>query len=224
MSFRKPARRWPRFSLRSLVVLLLLASLGGAAFHYRLQSAERRATAVKRLRQFSGFVRYENHEQTNREPAPSGRISDWLIMHLGWDFLHHVGNVCIDGRREFSDDDFASACQLRSLHSLRLGTTVVTDNGLQPISQLKALRRFSISSPHIGDHGMDHLAQLHQLERLTLHEINLTDAGLAKLAALENLEVLSIKRTNVTPQGMEKLRSELPSCDIEYLPLPTSRF
>ena len=215
MSFRTPSIRWLRFSLRSLIVLLLFAAVGCAAFHYRLLRAERRTAAVARLKEFSGYVQYENHQSIKSTSTESSRVSEWLTMQLGLDFFHDVDTVCIEGRREFSDDDLASTCQLRNVRSLRLGRTTVTDQGLQPLWKLKELRSFSISSPHISDKGMDHLVQLRQLERLILYDVDLTDAGLASLAALENLEVLDIRNTRVTDQGIAKLRAALPNCDIE---------
>ncbi len=212
---RKPLKRWLRFSIRSLIVSLLFAGIAFSAFHYRLRDAELQTATVARLKEFGGYVRYENHHQVVSAPQEVNFVTAWLTKQLGLDFFHDVETICIAGRGEISDDDFGSICHLRNIRSVRLGKTLVTNDGLQPISRLGELHSFSISSPFITDQGMDHLSQLHQLERLTLFDMDLTDAGLAKLASLRNLEYLGVKRTKVSQQGVASLRSALPDCKIE---------
>lgn len=216
---RRLLKRCCRFSLRSLIVLFLIAGIGFSVFHYRLRSAERQTATVARLKEFGGCVRYKNHHDVVSSPKDVNFVSAWLTRQLGLDFFHDVETVCISGRGEFSDDDFGSICDLRNVRSVRLGKTVVTDDGLQAISRLGGLRRLSISSPHITDQGMNHLCELDSLETLTLMDINLTDAGLAQLASLRNLEYLSVRKTKVSQQGVASLRSALPDCKIQFYSL-----
>lgn len=216
MDSRKP-KRWLRFSLRSLIFLLLLTAVGFAAFHSRLRNARRRAAAVQRLKDFAGFVRYDNFApSSSRAVAESTALSEWLTEQFGVDFFQDVESVCISGGERYSDADFALTCRLRNVQSLRLGRTLVTDDGLAPISNLRELRVFSIGSSHITDQGMQHIVGLPRLERLTLYDVDLTDVGLARLAALPKLELLQIKRTRVTAHGIESLRTALPQCEISY--------
>ncbi len=213
---RRPWKRWLRFSLRSLIVLFLLAGVAFAAFHYRLRNAERQAATVARLKQFGGYIRYVDHQQVVSARQEANLLTAWLTAQLGLDFFHDVETVCIGRRGEISDDDLESICYLRNIRSVRLGRTAVTDDGLQPMTRLSQLRRFSISSPHITDQGMDHLSRLHQLETLTLVDVGLTDSGLAKLASLRSLEFLALKKTKVSRHGVASLQSALPDCTIEF--------
>lgn len=207
-----------RFSLRSLIALFLFAGIAFSAFHYRLADAHRQAATVARLQAFGGCVRYRNHHDVMTAPKQANFVSGWLHSQLGLDFFHDVETVCISGRGEFSDDDFAGVCALRNIRSVRLGKTAVTDQGLEPLARLGGLRNLSIGSPHITDRGIAHLSQLHQLETLTLVDMHLTDAGLATLATLGNLERLSIRQTRVSRTGVERLRAALTQCHIQYYP------
>jgi hypothetical protein len=198
-----------------MMISLSLASVVGAAFHYRLQQADLRADAVERLRDFRGSVVYERASTRKTAEGSPHPLSEWFVNQLGIDFFYDVESVCMGTKPTFSDDDFAATCRLRKLQSLRLGRTLVTDDGLQPISQLHALTRFSIRGPSIGDRGIEHLITLKNLEVLLLDDTNLTDAGLAKLAALPNLKSLRVSKTRITAEGVAKLQQALPQCKID---------
>ncbi len=167
------------------------------------------------LREFRGSIVYDKPSARKTADGALRPLSEWLVDQLGIDFFYDVRSVCMGTRPTFSDDDFAATCRLRKLQSLRLGTTRVTDDGLQPISQLQSLTRFSIRSPSIGDRGMGHLMTLQNLEVLFLDGTNLSDVGLAKLAALPKLKALRVTKTRVTPEGVAKLQRALPQCDID---------
>ncbi len=220
-----PLRFCPRFSLRSLIVMVTLSSLGFAQFYYELRSSQGRRAAVERLGEFPGGVHYEsgraNRKTTKQWDAPSGfsgRVRVWLIEQLGVDFFFDVRSVCISGRDEFSDADFSATCRLRKIHSLRLGNTVVTDEGIRPVSQLTELKSLTISSPWLSDEALVHIAKLKHLENLYLFDVAVTDTGLAKLAELDRLKYVTLTKTGVTQEGAAALQMALPNCRITLKP------
>ncbi len=114
-------------------------------------------------------------------------------------------------------DDAAAAtiAQCRTLTSLELTHTEITDGGLKAIATLPALRSLNLSSSIISDAGMSHLTGLSQLEHLQLRASNVTDETLKYVAAMHTLTRLDLYGSNgpgagnrsrcFTANGLEQL-------------------
>ena len=222
---KSPSRRWIRFSLRSLAVVVMLASFGCAHLFYKFDRAQRRGIAVKRLSEFPGIVNYvvdgeriNARKVSDLESEHSSRLHNWMTKQLGFDYFNDVGHVCLAGRNRFTDADFAMTCRLNELKSLRLGQTLVTDEGFEPICELTELELLAISSPHLTDRALDHLSKLPKLECLYLSDVAVTDQGVAKLASLGKLKSVALRKTHVTAAGVKSLQTALPDCEITLSP------
>ena len=67
--------------------------------------------------------------------------------------------------------DMPLLSKLKSLKSLNLMGTEITDEGLKAIGDLKNLERLNLKSCWIEGHGLRHLAQLKNLKELDLGRI-----------------------------------------------------
>lgn len=178
----KPCRRWFQYSLRSLMVLVLLAGIGMTWLVAIKNRAERQKMAVETILKGGGFVVYDfqmqilpsgasNYTDNATPPGPA-----WLRKVLGDDFFTNV-----------------------------VGARIVTEAGLDQIELLSRLQKLELNGVMITDSRLEQLKQAIQLDALTLDNTNIADAGLEKLAGLRRLETLSLARTQVTDAGLEKL-------------------
>ena len=103
---------------------------------------------------------------------------------------------------------------LKSVLSLHLGGTDVTDEGLRHLAGLTSLKRLHLEKTKLSDAGLAHLANLESLSYLNLYGTAVTDAGLEHLAGLKNLKNLYLWQTEVTTGGVEQLQQALPDCNI----------
>lgn len=115
----------------------------------------------------------------------------------------------------FDDDDLkALRPVLTRIHSLDIGNTRVTDNGLQHLSTATQLRSLGVGRTQITDDGMRHLRKLTKLEYLDLLGDNVTDLGLWEASNLKSLRVLNIDGTVATYREVLRIQRHLPNCEI----------
>ncbi len=224
-AIRRLSRRktW-QFSLRTLLLFVLVASIAMSWIAVRMERARRQAKAVKGI---SGRPSY----RPNEPPVPR-----WLAELLGKDFFCEVvaANIAHDqtmsslrdlpGLERLSIDYMActdaSMTHLRGLKRLReLSITAfqfiswrsdaqprITDEGLRHLSGLRSLERLDIQSPVITDVGVENLKGLTQLRSLAFYSPKITDAGLAHLNGLSRLEYLELSGSQVTDAGLGQLK------------------
>ena len=215
----KPKRRWCRFSLRALLILItvLCLWLGPKVHHARQQRA-----AVEAIASLGGRVYYDH--QVTQPPAQGFRSphkvaapsAGWLRSTLGDDFLSTVVFVELKGIPNLTNDD------------LRV---------LEKLPRIKTL--FLCAGDGVSGEGLVHLRGLSDLEDLSLG-IQVTDDDLAHLTELKSLRWLFLMgpapggyvvrahsrtkslfdasdyESRVTRTGIEKLAEALPNCRISY--------
>jgi len=193
---RKPRPRWRRFSLRILLVFVLLLCLPLSWLRVKLNEAREQREAVTRIEQRNGRV--FAHCSVNadgssvsmigkRTPPATGTY--WLRKWLGDDFFDSVAGVLFS-RADIGDDDLPCLSRLTDLQVLMLHDTQISDVGLV------------------------HVQGLTNLEVLLLRNTRVTDAGLVHLAGLNKLKRLELHGTQVTDKGLDELRQTLPNCNI----------
>lgn len=209
-----------RFSLKTLLCMLLLAAIAAAYFRVAyLDRYREEAEVLSRLESTGGQI----HQQ-NREPA-------WLWQQFG-DKIGKKGASLVLSDMDIGDEELADTAQLSELGGLYLERTNVTDNGLDSIKQMPGLiaiglRRTSISTwpatPQLRkledlDLGFTDVRSfdstgLVSLKKLGLRGTKIDDHTLAGLGALPNLESLDIAGSlgeppNITDDGVAHLTKE----------------
>lgn len=194
---------WPQFSLRTLLLLVLVVSLPVSWFAVRMQKAIRQREAAEALEALGCIVAFDNDTASPR--------SDWLGGWFGDDVFLVVGN-----ESEVSDTDLMLLAEFSQLKTLYLDRTDVTDAGLEHLSGLHNLDELWLSDTQVTDAGLEHLTALDNLGTLVLDGTNVSDAGLDSLRRIESLRMLSLPYGKITLKQVERLQEALPNCSIHY--------
>ena len=232
----RPRRRFLRFSVRGLIVLVLLV---GVWLGWIVRIARIQREAVAAIMGAGGGVKYDwERERRRGKVIPGGRprAPKWLADLVGVDYFGHVNRVGLG--RSLSDTVMREVGRLTQLEHLSLYDSSPTDTGLVHLKGLTKLRELNFVFTNISDAGLAHLSTLTDLSKLTivstsvtdaglvhlkglnkLSELDLrftqvTDAGLAHLKGLTNLKVFNLSGTQVTDAGVEKLQRALPNLKI----------
>ncbi len=191
---QKPRRRRFQYSLRSLFLLMFLASLGMSWVAVRIKRAREQKAAVEEIRKLGGVVvcDYELDNSGNELPSARPPGPAWLRDLLGEDFFATVVHVYFN-------------------------SSWVTDASLVHLTQLTQLQRFDLFSRQVTDSGLYHLKGLTHLQTLGLEDTRVTDAGLEHLKGMTELRSLVLTVPNVTPNGVERLGQALPKCQLSVI-------
>ncbi len=185
----RPWRRFLRFSVRGLIVLVLVT---GAGLGWVVRSARIQREAVAAILMAGGCVDYDRqweHGQMVSRPSPD--IPQWLLDRLGEDFFYHVTRVG-DLTQRMSDAELGHIGNLTKLQSLRLynANERISDIGMANFAGLSDLRTLIMFAPAVTDAGLAHLRGLTRLESLILEGTQVTDAGVKDLQqALPHLKI-----------------------------------
>jgi len=223
----KPRRRWFRFSLRGLLLLVAMMSIPLGWIGCRLERAKEQESALRDIGPWAGLTYV---------------VPDWLPDSFrtptvfGANFFD-VTELDLIGNRT-TNDQLISLARLPKLRSLRLDSRLVTDDGIMQLSRLKELRSLSITAPQVTDAGLLALGRLKNLEnlrldgdtyqvtivaverlrqdlpqceiirdppRLQLESKSITDAELANIPGIGNVESLLLITPEITDSGVQVL-------------------
>jgi len=217
----KPKRRWLRFSLRTLMVLVLAISMPLAWLGMKVRRANEQRSAVEAIRAVGGYVEYDHeyklcyfHEQMSGPSIPFGLSEDppppgpvWLRRLFGDGLFAEV--VYVEGSDD-ADRIVSHVEQLPYLRHLLVGVASqdcpVTDASLVQVKGLTRLKTLRLFHTRVTDAGLVHLRGLSQLESLELCGTKVTDAGLVHVQGLPRLQMLDLRSTQVTDTGLGYVR------------------
>ena len=169
----KRRRRWYQFSLRSLMLFMVVCAVGFDWLGKRLDETRREQAVVAKIQKVGGFVVY--HEMKG---------PDWLTRHF-----RKVQTVNLADTR-VTDAEMGHLAELTGLEALDLQLTRVTDAGLVHLRGLISLDELYLFRTHVTDAGLVHLKALTNLEKLTVHDTPVTPEGVERLQqALPNCEI-----------------------------------
>jgi hypothetical protein len=234
----RPWRRLPRFSVRGLVVFVLVI---GGGLGWLVRSARIQRAAVAAITKAGGSVVYE-WDRSNLRLIPEGDpcAPKWLVDLIGVDYFGHVASVDLQyckgktdalmaqvepltrlarlslGGSTLSDEGLSHLTGLTNLSDLDLFDTRVSDAGLVHLKRLTRLSRLSVNGTRVTNAGLVHLEGLKNLSELELSRTKASDAGLVHLKGLTNLSFLSLQGTNVSNAGISDLQQDLPRLNISH--------
>ena len=211
----KTNRRSFRFSLRSLLVVMLLASI---TLHWLLEVEKQ----VEEQRGFAAWVRGDKegriyYDYQIRENGLLGRNAAPLLFPSFYDYLYDVAGVNLAmGPPVRNVSRLAGQKQLR-----RLSISVSPACDLTPLAELKDLKSLGIFNSQISD--LAALAELKHLELVTLSATQVSD--IKPLAVSRNLRCLRLADSpvsDITPlaelQSLESLiLQQTQVCDLAPL-------
>lgn len=165
--------RWFQFSLRSLLVAMVLASIASAWLARERNEVRKRQEAIAAIEQQGGFVMYNNAHAFRPR---------WLQLLLGDD---SEGEVEVAGTGENATDaDLVPFARLTKLRGLYCDNSQVTDAGLVYLAQLSNLEMLDLMNTQVTNAGPAHLTGLRKLNFLQLDDTWITDQGVREMKKL----------------------------------------
>jgi internalin A len=238
--FKRPWRSFLRFSVRALIVLVLVI---GAGLGWIVRQAHQQQNAVAAIIQAGGSVKYD-WEWSKGKSIPAGEpwAPRWVVDLVGVDHFGHVTRV--SHSRPWTDNDplIIHAGRLTYLERLDLDGRALGDWGLVHsipgrrrmgalarvsrasgagliyLKGLSKLSEFSVRCSEVNDAGLAHLNGLTGLTKLDLTNTAISDAGLVHLKRLSKLITLEIGFTSITDAGLLHLKglTDLSKLDLTY--------
>ncbi len=195
-------RRWFRFRLRTLLVLLTLFCLWLGWYMVQVHT-QRRVVAV--LAKYNAEIRYGAFyvypPWTQILPRS---LRGWLNVTLPSNDLRRVSQVTIQSAN-LKEYDLAVLADLPYLTYLSLSGPAATDASLEHVKNLKQLRCLKLMDSNVSDEGLRCVSGLKSLEFLILDGTPVTGAGMSHLRGLEKIDELYLQGTNVTSACLEDL-------------------
>ncbi|MCH7728516.1 MAG: PD40 domain-containing protein, partial [Planctomycetes bacterium] len=204
----KRKRRWFRFSLRTLLIVVVILGIGFAWVAFKFQQVWEQRKVVAEIEKVGGesYFCYELRAGTSPGPA-------WLKEILGEDFFATVVHVYLYDKKA-TDDTLANIAKLTELETLIISNIAVSDVGIQHVSNLTKLVYLELSHTCVSNAGLAHLKKLKQLKTLDLSGSRVTGEGFVHLRHLSNLEELYILSEQATRKNILALKQALPQVRI----------
>ena len=140
MTDPRPKRRWFQYSLRTLLLLVLLVSLPLSWLATKIQQKKAERRAVAEIERLGGEVEYDY--EWGIAPLPPGATWEvsrpgpaWVRKLLGDDFFSDVVCVMCGFNDELTDDGLEHLKDLTQLQRLNLCGTNITDAGYEKLKQ-----------------------------------------------------------------------------------------
>ncbi|MFO0882767.1 MAG: hypothetical protein U0894_01025 [Pirellulales bacterium] len=185
-----PRRRWFQFSLRTLLLAMLVFGCGLGWLANKRMKSQRAWAAVRAVERQRGILHFEK--------------GSWIEKKLGIDLPNATSILVTCSHDLFESGDIA---EIPTLQDVQVFGTTVTDDDLKLLENLSDLRSFGASSSQITSQGLLHFQGLIKLDHLGIDGSNVTDEGLANLQ-LPHLRSLSIGWTSVTDAGVASLTKQ----------------
>jgi hypothetical protein len=190
----QPRRRWFRFSLRTLLIVVTVASVPLGWVGWELNQVSREKATTTWVEKMGGGFRFN----------PDREKGWWEDSTDKW-FGERVWRVDLQNSQV---SDVSPLAALKSLEYLSLDNTQVSD--LSPLAELENLRELHFRRTAVSD--LSPLAKLGNLILLVLSDTQVND--LSPLAELKNLKWLRLHNTQVSDEQVQELRQALPNCEI----------
>jgi Leucine-rich repeat (LRR) protein len=204
---KRALRSYLRFSLRTLIVVVLLAGGMLGRIVHRAHVQRDTVAAIKRA---GGTVHYDWEMKSDGSFRTSSQpwAPKWLVDGVGMDYFGHVHRV--DLLNQGSDGDLVTIGRLSGLWNLNLDGSQATDAGLANLKGLTDLERLYLPITNVGDAGLLDLKHLTHLTELHVSGTRISDGGLKHLRGMTNLKEVILQGTQVSDAGVQELQQALP--------------
>ncbi len=146
----KRRRRWLQFSLRTLLVFVLLVSIGMSWFAVKMAKVRKQREAVEVIEKAGGFVVYGY--------STGSSVPKWARAVFGKPFFFDTLGVDV-GETEFGDDEAAYLKELTYIKYLALTGPQVTDIWLENLEGLTNLEWLCLNRTQVTPQGGESLRQ-----------------------------------------------------------------
>jgi hypothetical protein len=203
------------FSVRTLMVMVLIVGGLFGWVGYRVKRAETQRRAVAQINFARGSVVYDYQDLPPNAPkgtrkATKPRVPDWLRLPLGDEYFQEVIGVYLNDSPKPETMEAVGA--LDRLEWIIAQRVTKMGDGLDHLGGLKHLKRVFIWGEGVTDASLDKLGSCLNLEEIWFGNADISDAGVAHLAGLPRLKHLIITNSpKVTDTTVENLVPTWPS-------------
>ena len=192
-----PRRRFLRFSVRGMIVVVLLI---GGWLGWFVWSARTQRQAVAAIEKTDGNTVLYDWQWKNGTNLVGGEpwAPKWLLQSLGIDYFNNVAAVCVVSP---SEKQLIHVGELRRLQHLTLCEPDMSETSLAHLRGLTKLSQFHLLANHVTDADLAHLEQLTNLPNLSEIALacpQISGSGLAHLKRFRKLSILDLEGTAVT--------------------------
>ncbi len=235
---KSKTRRWFRFRLRTLLVVLTMLSVPLGWVGWELDQRRREKTAIAWIEEMGGNASLEGSDRSTSWEKTKDKWFGVTVLHanlnstqvsdlspltdlnnlevLNFNSTHVIdlsaltdlSNLEVLNFNSTQVSDLSPLTELKNLKLLFLGNTKVSD--LSPLAELKNLTSLFLSNTKVSD-----LSPLTELKNLTTLFLNGTQVSdLSPLTELKNLEVLNLSFTKISDDQVQELKLALPNIRI----------
>lgn len=234
-------RRWlPKFSLRALLLLLVVIAIGSAKLGSWIQAKRREETARLALFKHNNSFR-ENFviQFDSREVEQRGVVVRGLSLILPRECLYtvravhindayisppldqlvnfpHLRELFLQNYGPLPDQPLEYIAGHRELEVLVFQRSGIQDEDWGPLRHHRQFKKLWLGRSRLTDKGVALIVQNKGLTHLELDCSNISDQSLPLIAELTELECLALRETQVTSSGLNSLL-KLPKLKELYL-------
>ena len=217
MDDARPSRRWFRFSLRTLLIAVLVAAVPLGFLVRSMQLAARQRRAVDALKEKWIRMQLRLGYRCIRQRSYRAARAALLLARLGEDFFYNVESVS-----SFDDKPAEGLSHLREFPHLK--NVIVPDRPIgdavaRQLSGLQQLKYLDLSNSALTDDGLKYLRGLTGLESLDLYDNPISGTGLTHIGDSRHLTSLMLESTRIDDRGMRFLK---PLTELKTLGLGSS--
>jgi Leucine-rich repeat (LRR) protein len=139
-------------------------------------------------------------------------VTDKSLPHIGSSFKRLDWLSFNDTK--VTDNGVAALVDLRSLKTLVLIHTPVSDKCLAVMKEFPRLRDLELAGDNITDHGIAAISGISTLDVLDLRETKISDQCVDELAKMQSLKRLDVNSTALSAQAIDRLKKALPNCEV----------
>jgi Leucine-rich repeat (LRR) protein len=198
VSRQKPRRRF-QFSLRVLLLLMLVAALPLSWIATRRVHTTRERAAIDDIRRLGGqFAFFGRKEWFGWKPPR------WLYQMTGGGPRTAV--LWFPEPSEFSDAHADLLLRLDPLPQVSLHNTRITDRALNAVAGHDGIERLDLKRTAVTDTGVRHVAGMSRLTSLDLRGTKVTHSGLELVGRMPELKVLELGGHLINDRAIEHLK------------------
>ena len=202
----QPRRRWLSFSIRTLLVaMLIFASLfAWLGKHVIRTRAER--PVVAQIQAAGGNAYYDYQLGFGFVNPAKTPVGSKLVRTMLGDDIYATVNV-VSFYNPTTDADIKDLHKLANLLDVSISGPGITDECIDDLLRINKFRSLNLSDTSITPEGLARLSASKTLQHLTLYGNTVTDAHLQTLPSFPNLQFLQVIRAPVTDSGIKPLGS-----------------
>ncbi len=211
-----------RYSIRTLIVVMLVAAGFAAWYGIRRQETQRQLDIVRPLKKMGAVsTLWEGDVVTvTFRGSPSQPFNPAAIKPLSQ--LPKLTRVVLI-ETACDAEAIRYLAELKSLEVLLIMSANLKDADLSPLTKLENLNTLWLTNSNLADESLDPLGKMRNLRVLNLNDNQLSDNGLMRLAELIELEQLYLSNCGITDNGVNLVKQTLLHVKIKREPFAADR-